>query len=226
MSSRRICIVGLDSYGMLSGEENPKYIGGESIQHVLLARAWRDLGHDVSIIVHDEGQGARREIDGITAIAAHTRPGGLPGCDFFHPRATQPVSAHDCRRCRDLLPVSRRCLHRHHRVVLPRNRIAASSSASLRQRLREGTWPHPVLAGSQAVQLRPAARRRGRRADRVPGAITAREPWHRQHRGQHDGRTAARRHRGRKDIDVSWVSNLRSLKRPEPRSSPCTSCPT
>ncbi len=74
MSARRICIVGLDSYGMLSGEENPKYIGGESIQHVLLARAWRDLGHDVSMIVHDEGQGARREHDGITAIAAHYAP--------------------------------------------------------------------------------------------------------------------------------------------------------
>src|SRR6187549_2679762 len=93
MSARRICIVGLDSYGMLSGEENPKYIGGESIQHVLLARAWRDLGHDVSIIVHDEGQGARREHDGITAIAAHSRQGGIPGLRFFHPRATRLVSA-------------------------------------------------------------------------------------------------------------------------------------
>jgi len=93
MSARRICIVGLDSYGMLSGEENPKYIGGESIQHVLLARAWRDLGHDVSMIVHDEGQGARREIDGITAIAAHSRHGGIRGLRFFHPRATRLLSA-------------------------------------------------------------------------------------------------------------------------------------
>jgi len=93
MSARRICIVGLDSYGMLSGEENAKYIGGESIQHVLLARAWRDLGHQVSMIVHDEGQGARREFDGITAIAAHARQGGIPGLRFFHPRATRLVSA-------------------------------------------------------------------------------------------------------------------------------------
>jgi glycosyltransferase involved in cell wall biosynthesis len=93
MSARRICIVGLDSYGMLSGEENPKYIGGESIQHVLLARAWRDLGHDVTMIVHDEGQGARCEHDGITAIAAHTRQGGVPGLRFFHPRATRLLSA-------------------------------------------------------------------------------------------------------------------------------------
>ncbi|HYJ41042.1 MAG TPA: glycosyltransferase family 4 protein [Steroidobacteraceae bacterium] len=93
MTAQRICVVGLDSYGMLSGEGNPKYIGGESIQHVLLARAWRDLGHDVSIIVHDEGQGARRQIDGITAIAAHTRHGGIRGLRFFHPRATRLLSA-------------------------------------------------------------------------------------------------------------------------------------
>ncbi|HEU4779372.1 MAG TPA: glycosyltransferase family 4 protein [Steroidobacteraceae bacterium] len=93
MSARRICIVGLDSYGMLSGEEDPKYIGGEAIQHVLVARAWRDLGHEVSMIVHDEGQGARRVCDGITAIAAHARHGGLPGFRFFHPRATRLLSA-------------------------------------------------------------------------------------------------------------------------------------
>ena len=93
MSRRRICIVGLDSYGMLSGETNPRYIGGEAIQHVLLARAWRDLGHEVSIIVHDDGQGPRRVIDGITAIAAHTRRGGIPGLRFFHPRATRLLSA-------------------------------------------------------------------------------------------------------------------------------------
>jgi glycosyltransferase involved in cell wall biosynthesis len=93
MTPRRICIVGLDSLGLLSGEGNPRYIGGESIQHVLLARAWRDLGHDVSIIVHDEGQGPRREFDGITAIAAHTRHGGLPGMRFFYPRATKLLSA-------------------------------------------------------------------------------------------------------------------------------------
>jgi glycosyltransferase involved in cell wall biosynthesis len=93
MTARKICIVGLDSYGMLSGEGNPKYIGGEAIQHVLLARAWRDLGHDVSMIVHDEGQGQRRVHEGITAIAAHTRNGGIRGLRFFHPRATKLLSA-------------------------------------------------------------------------------------------------------------------------------------
>jgi glycosyltransferase involved in cell wall biosynthesis len=93
MKARKICIVGMDSYGMLSGEGDPQYIGGETIQHVLLARAWRDLGHDVSIIVHDEGQGERRVHDGITAIAAHTRTGGIPGFRFFYPRASKLLSA-------------------------------------------------------------------------------------------------------------------------------------
>jgi len=91
--ARKICIVGMDSYGMLSGEGDLRYIGGESVQHVLLARAWRDLGHEVSMIVHDEGQGAKRVVDGITAIAAHTRHGGIPGLRFFHPRASKLVQA-------------------------------------------------------------------------------------------------------------------------------------
>jgi glycosyltransferase involved in cell wall biosynthesis len=93
MNTHRICIVGLDSYGMLTGEGDLKYVGGEAVQHVLLARAWRDLGHEVSIIVHDEGFGPKRVVDGITAIASHTRHGGLPGLRFFHPRASKLVSA-------------------------------------------------------------------------------------------------------------------------------------
>jgi glycosyltransferase involved in cell wall biosynthesis len=92
LSARKICIVGLDSYGMLSGEGDSRYIGGEAIQHVLLARAWRDLGHDVSMIVHDDGQGARRQHEGITALASHTRNGGIPGLRFFHPRASKLLS--------------------------------------------------------------------------------------------------------------------------------------
>jgi hypothetical protein len=89
MNGRKICIVGLDAYGLLSGEGDLKYIGGETVQHVLLARAWRDLGYDVSIIVFDDGQGARRVVDGITAIAAHGRMAGIPGLRFFHPRASK-----------------------------------------------------------------------------------------------------------------------------------------
>jgi len=93
MKFRKICIVGLDAHGLLSGEGDLRYIGGETVQHVLLARAWRDLGHEVSMIVFDDGQGARRVVDGITVLAAHGRTAGLPGLRFFHPRASKLFSA-------------------------------------------------------------------------------------------------------------------------------------
>ena len=91
--TRKICIVGLDAYGLLSGEGDLRYIGGESVQHVLLARAWRDMGHEVSMIVFDDGQGARRVVDGINVIAAYKRHAGIPGVRFFHPRASKLFSA-------------------------------------------------------------------------------------------------------------------------------------
>ncbi len=88
---RRICIVGLDSYAMLASDGG-KYVGGEAVQHVLLARAWRDLGCDVSIIVFDEG-GMPPAVEGIRVIPAFGRHAGLPGLRFFHPRASKLVAA-------------------------------------------------------------------------------------------------------------------------------------
>ena len=41
----------------------------------------------------DDGQGERRVVDGITAIAAHKRNAGLPGLRFFHPRASKLFAA-------------------------------------------------------------------------------------------------------------------------------------
>jgi glycosyltransferase involved in cell wall biosynthesis len=92
MKTRKVCIVGLDSYGMLSGD-GVRYVGGEAVQHVLLARAWRDLGHEVSMLVHDEGPRMRREIDGIKVIPTYLRHAGIPGLRFFHPRASKLVAA-------------------------------------------------------------------------------------------------------------------------------------
>jgi glycosyltransferase involved in cell wall biosynthesis len=90
---RRICIVGLDTYPLLSGEPQMGLVAGEYVQRVLLARAWRDLGLEVSMIVHDQGQGARQEVDGITALAAYPPDEGIPILRFVHPRATRLLSA-------------------------------------------------------------------------------------------------------------------------------------
>ncbi|HEU4531032.1 MAG TPA: glycosyltransferase family 4 protein [Steroidobacteraceae bacterium] len=89
----KICIIGLDDYPLLAGETETSLVGGECVQRVMLARAWRDLGLDVSIVVHDYGQGARREIEGIRAIAAHRPDEGVPMLRFVHPRMTRLLAA-------------------------------------------------------------------------------------------------------------------------------------
>ena len=89
----KICIVGLDDYPQLAGHEDIQFVGGESVQHVLLARAWRDLGLDVSIIVHDHGQGRVKMVDGIRAVAAFRRDDGIPVLRFAHPRLTGLIGA-------------------------------------------------------------------------------------------------------------------------------------
>lgn len=89
----KICIVGLDDYPQLAKLKTAKYVGGESVQHVLLAHAWRDLGHDVSMIVHDHGQGRVTTVDGIRAVAPYSRDEGIPVLRFAHPRLTGMIGA-------------------------------------------------------------------------------------------------------------------------------------
>jgi glycosyltransferase involved in cell wall biosynthesis len=89
----KICIVGLDDYPQLANLKDAKYVGGESVQHVLLARAWRDLGHEVSMIVHDYGQGRSTSVDGIRAVAPYSQNEGIPVLRFAHPRLTGMIGA-------------------------------------------------------------------------------------------------------------------------------------
>jgi glycosyltransferase involved in cell wall biosynthesis len=215
MSARRVCIVGLDSYGMLSGEENPKYIGGEAIQHVLLARAWRDLGHDVSMIVHDEGQGARRVFDGITAIAAHSRHGGIRGLRFFHPRATRLLSALMAADADTYYqsPAGAYtgitgwfCRTSGRRFIF---RIASDSDVEEehgriqfwrdRKLYNYGLRCADLIAAQTEFQAQLLRENHGLPSAVVNMMVEPRRP---------DARID-------KDIDVLWVSNLRALKRPE-----------
>jgi glycosyltransferase involved in cell wall biosynthesis len=214
--TRKICIVGMDSYGMLSGEGDLRYIGGESVQHVLLARAWRDLGHDVSIIVHDEGQGAKRVIDGITAIAAHTRNGGIPGLRFFHPRASKLVGALSAADA-DIYYQSPAGVNTGFTAWFTRMmgrqfifRIASDSDCEkehprirfLRDRMLYdfGLKRADVVAAQTLHQQRMLRDNHGIDAPVINMIVEA---------PQRAGAPVE------KDIDVLWLSNLRALKRPE-----------
>jgi glycosyltransferase involved in cell wall biosynthesis len=216
MKFRRICIVGLDAYGLLSGEGDLRYIGGETVQHVLLARAWRELGHEVSMIVFDDGQGQRRVVDGITTIAAHGRTAGLPGLRFFHPRASKlfsalmaadadvyyqspagaftGITAWFCRMTgrKFIFRVASDsdCEREHSRIRLWRDR-----------RLFDfGLHRADLVAAQTEVQAQMLRDNHGIEAPVVNMLV---EP---------PARGAGE---VRKDIDVLWLSNLRDLKRPE-----------
>lgn len=93
MAIHKICILGFEDYPMLTGDSSLGPTGGESVQHVLLARAWRDLGLDVSIIVHDHGQPRVTNIDGIRAVAAYPRDAGIRVLRFVYPRLTSVMRA-------------------------------------------------------------------------------------------------------------------------------------
>ena len=216
MGARKICIVGLDAYGLLSGEGDLRYIGGETVQHVLLARAWRDLGHEVSVVVYDDGQGEKRVVDGITAIAAHKRHAGIPGLRFFHPRASKLVAALMAADadvyyqspagaftgitawyCRSTgrkfifrVASDSDCEKEHSRIRLWRDR-----------RLYDyGLKRADLVAAQTGVQVNMLRANHALESTVVNMLV---EPPH---------RTGVA---PQKDIDVLWVGNLRALKRPE-----------
>ena len=91
---RKICFVGLDNYPVINPDFGDRYIGGESVQQTLLARAFRDRGYDVTMVVKDIGQPLADEvIDGIRLLKTFRQTDGLPILRFIHPRMTSIFSA-------------------------------------------------------------------------------------------------------------------------------------
>jgi glycosyltransferase involved in cell wall biosynthesis len=84
----RICFVGLHNLPVLAREYNAHGIGGEEVQHTLLARALTARGYDVSMVVMDYGQADGAEWEGIKTYRTYRSEAGLPVVRFFHPRWT------------------------------------------------------------------------------------------------------------------------------------------
>jgi glycosyltransferase involved in cell wall biosynthesis len=212
--ARSICIVGLDAWPVLSAQQSVQFVGGEPVQHVLLARAWRDLGLDVSILVYDHGQPRDTVVDGIRAIAAYKRGAGVPVLRFLHPRMTGVLGAMH-RAQADVYYQSPAGVEtgyaawycrRHHRQLI--FRVASDANcipgAQLitywrdRKIFEYGMRNATVVAAQTAHQQRLLSTNYNLDSSLVnmvaePGNATD-VP---------------------KDIDVLWVSNFRSVKRPE-----------
>ena len=89
----RICFIGLFNLPVLAPEYNRHGIGGEEVQHTLLARALSARGLEVSMVVLDYGQTDGESWDGVKTYKTYTSTAGFPGLRFFHPRWTGIWSA-------------------------------------------------------------------------------------------------------------------------------------
>lgn len=82
----RVCFVGMSSLAVLAREYNRFGIGGEQVQHTLLAKALARRGYRVSMVTADYGQPDGATWDAVKTYKAFAFDAGLPVLRFLHPR--------------------------------------------------------------------------------------------------------------------------------------------
>jgi len=211
----RICFVGLDNYPVLSKSARSKYIGGESVQQTLLAKAFTALGYEVSMVVQDYGQPDGEALDAIRIWKTFARGAGIPVIRFLHPRMTSLLRAlakADAdvyyQSCAGVVTgaVAWFCKKQGKRFVF---RVASDSDCIRGRELIPNVRDrHIYYYGLKRAHLIAAQGQRQRRLLEEGHGLTSvvvnmvvEEP---------DPSEATRR-----DVDVLWVANMRPLKRPE-----------
>lgn len=86
--NKSICFVGSNVYPVLTRSGENQYIGGESVQQTLLAKVFAQLGYQVSLVDHDYGQNDGACIDGIILWRTYKPDAGIPIFRFIHPKLT------------------------------------------------------------------------------------------------------------------------------------------
>jgi glycosyltransferase involved in cell wall biosynthesis len=90
----KICILSLNSYGVLSGDNGKRHVGGAETQMVAVGEGLARRGHDVSFICLDQGQpDGIRMPSGISVFKSSRANAGLPGIRFLWPSITSVWSA-------------------------------------------------------------------------------------------------------------------------------------
>jgi glycosyltransferase involved in cell wall biosynthesis len=87
-----ICIVSHAAYGAMTGGRDG-HAGGVERQTSMTARWLAARGHDVSLVVWNEGPPQDERIDGVRVIKLCRQSDGLPGLRFLHPRWTSLSAA-------------------------------------------------------------------------------------------------------------------------------------
>jgi len=214
----RICFVGLRNLPVLAREYNAHGIGGEEVQHTLLARALVARGYEVSMVVMDYGQADGAAWEGIKTYKTYRPEDGLPVLRFFHPRWTGVWAALkradadiyylSCASLRVGLTSLFSCKHRRKLVF----RVASDMDCEPQKlliehhywrdrRLYEYGLRHADAILAQTVHQQEAMQRNYGLASTLASMPVDRP---------RDVLTFEQR-----TIPVLWVSNIRQLKRPD-----------
>jgi glycosyltransferase involved in cell wall biosynthesis len=215
-TNTKICFIGLECLPVLSRAYNHHGIGGEQVQHTLLARAFARRGFDVSMVVANYGQAEVEQIDGVTLYRAHGLNEGIPVLRFVHPRITKLWAAlkradadvyYVSCASNQLGVVARFASLHHKRVVF---RIAHDTDCEPDQLLipywRDKKLYEYGLSRANVVlaQSEQQARRlkANYRLDSTIATMLVESPERLLPFEQ-------------RDVDVLWVNNLRAFKRPQ-----------
>jgi glycosyltransferase involved in cell wall biosynthesis len=214
-----ICFVGLSNLTVLAPEVDRRGASGEPLQHTLIATALARRGYRVSMVVLDHGQPDGAVWEGVQTFKAYALGAGLPVLRFVHPRWTGLVSALN-RADADVYysscaggvigQIGLFCARRGKRFVF---RTASDADCKPDALISMGPWYRRdkwlyerglrsaarVLV--QSVHQQELMRRNFGVDSSVAGMIV--QP------GDSERAFAER------DIDALWVSNLRSVKRPD-----------
>jgi glycosyltransferase involved in cell wall biosynthesis len=214
-----VCFVGFSNLAVLAPEVDPSSASGEPLQHTLLATALARRGHRVSMVVLDHGQLDGAVWDGVQTFKAYALGAGLPVLRFLHPRWTGLVSALS-RADADVYygscaggligQIGMFCANRGKRFVF---RTASDADCEPDALISMGRWyrrdkwlyerglrrASSVLV--QSARQQELMRRNFGIDSSIAGLVV--EPG------------SSEREFGERDIDALWVSNMRSVKRPD-----------
>ena len=210
-----ICFVGLDNLPVLAREYNHHPIGGEPVQQTLLALAFARRGYPTSMIIGDYGQADGTQWHGVRTYKAYRPRAGIPVVRFVHPRWTGLWSAlkranaevyyTSCSGAQ-VGQLAMFC-RQHGRKLIFRSASDGDCAAEL-----------PLIQYWRDKQLYAYGLRR---ADAV--LTQSHKQFHAMRSSFGVDSTIANmlvdfgavRPFSERDIDLLWVSNIRSLKRPE-----------
>lgn len=80
----KVCIISHNAFGAMAGGGG--HVGGVEMQTAEFARYLAAHGHETSILVWDEGDGATQVVSGVNLVPICRRDAGLPVIKFFWPR--------------------------------------------------------------------------------------------------------------------------------------------